>query len=117
MGTIEKKIGLEIRKRRLEKGWTQEALAKDAKISVQTVSILENGKRRGHEVNLKAIADSLGCTETQLSQSESTELNERLMLLGEIAELLPTAPKETLRSFSRVLQKLRASKAESLRKA
>lgn len=55
-------VGNRIRKKREEKGWTQEKLAQRAEISKGFLSDLENGKRNVSSENLLRIANELGAS-------------------------------------------------------
>jgi transcriptional regulator with XRE-family HTH domain len=48
-----------IRKARIKKGWSQNDLAREIRVSAATISLIENGKIRGLPRTIKAIADAL----------------------------------------------------------
>ena len=66
MKTIEQIIGEQIKQRRKRLNMTQAELARVAKVSLQTINILENGKRAAQRGNLEAITKALGCTREDL---------------------------------------------------
>jgi transcriptional regulator with XRE-family HTH domain len=53
-------VGERIKKRRLELGWTQDRLSKEARISKGFLSDIENGKRNISADTLFALATALG---------------------------------------------------------
>lgn len=102
MRTIEKIIGENIRRRRAEMNWSQSDLASAAKISIQTVSILENGKRGAQKKNLKAIADAFKCSEADLMEGFGVP-SSRTFVIGTIAQLLHLADDEELKDINQIL--------------
>lgn len=114
MKTIEKIIGENIARLRNEKGWSQKELAKASKVSIQTISILENGKRRAQRPNLIAIADALGCSESAIAGTEVASRSDQII---EIISKLPSAPDRALKSINRLLQKYASTAAKHERNA
>lgn len=66
-------VGDRIRKRRLEKGWTQEDLGRKAHLSKGFLSDVENGKRKVSAANLLDIALVLGLTLDYLMKGDDGE--------------------------------------------
>ena len=64
-----KKIGLNIRNARKEKGMSQESLALEADLDRSYVGGVERGERNISVVNLKKIADALKVPSSQLLQN------------------------------------------------
>lgn len=54
-----KEIGLTVARLREAKGWSQETLAYESKLSVRTISRIENGKHEGRGGTLRAVAKAL----------------------------------------------------------
>ena len=70
-------IGDRIRDRRLELGWTQDALAQKAGISKSFLSDLENGKRSVGAENLQGIALALNLSLDFLMSGEGASQNNK----------------------------------------
>ena len=66
---IKTKLGLEIRKVRLAKGYSQEKLAEISKLHRTYIGGVERGERNIGIVNLQKIADSLEIKISELFQS------------------------------------------------
>ena len=64
-----KKVGLNIRNARKEKGMSQESLALEADLDRSYVGGVERGERNISVVNLKKIADALKVPSSQLLQN------------------------------------------------
>ena len=52
-------IGKRIRDARIKKGWSQQDLAEEAKISIKTIQRIENNKSEAKEKTLRLIYDAL----------------------------------------------------------
>lgn len=59
-----------LRRRRLEKGWTQADLSAASGISAHAISLLESGKREPRPANIAALARVLGCEPKELMEPE-----------------------------------------------
>ncbi|MCH8323349.1 MAG: helix-turn-helix transcriptional regulator [Proteobacteria bacterium] len=59
---IRKQLGLNIKRLRLEKGWSQEDLSFEAKLHRTYISDIERGKRNPTVTVLEKIAIALGTT-------------------------------------------------------
>ena len=56
---------------RKEKSWKREDLAREAGVSVFTISKIENGERKPRTATLAAICAALGCTPADLLPAEA----------------------------------------------
>ena len=59
-----------LRRRRLEKGWSLEDLARATGLTRQTLGLLERGRREPHPANIAKIAEALGCLPADLMEPE-----------------------------------------------
>ncbi len=62
-------VGLNVRNRRLAKGWTQEQFAERSGFSQQYISGLEQGRRNPTVVSLFELAQALGTDPASLLQA------------------------------------------------
>jgi|GEM_PF-3135737 len=69
-------IGQNIKRIRLEKGITQQALQEATQITIKSLSLIENGHTQIRRSNLKAVAKALGCSVSDLIQLPSTTTKE-----------------------------------------
>lgn len=69
------RIGRNIRKLRLDKGWTQEAFAEAAQISDREVTHIETGRRNVTIETLVSLAGALDVTPGSLMEKDFTEAN------------------------------------------
>jgi transcriptional regulator with XRE-family HTH domain len=58
---IQVRLGRQVRRRRLERGWSQERLAEKADLSVAYVSSVERGLSNPTVRNVEKLAKALGC--------------------------------------------------------
>jgi transcriptional regulator with XRE-family HTH domain len=85
-------IGDRIRDRRLELGWTQDALAQKAGISKSFLSDLENGKRSVGAENLQGIAQALTLSLDFLMSGEgTTQTNKQVQVPASLSAFAQTA--------------------------
>jgi len=66
MADINKRVGLNIRKLREKKGWTQEELAFEAGLHRAYIGQIERGEKNIGLVNLEKIAKALGIRVSEL---------------------------------------------------
>ena len=78
-------LGRAILENRLSKDYSQKNLAEKARVSQEYISMLENGKRKGHQIRtLQRISHSLGMELSELLRyaekimDSETELNVRI---------------------------------------
>lgn len=62
-----KQAGLRLVRLREQRGWNQEELAHEAKLSVKTVSRFENGRHDGRRNTIKRLAEALGVNEQDIT--------------------------------------------------
>jgi len=70
---IYEKVGQNIRKIRLEKGWTQELLSFEAEVNKNYISDLERGARNPTLKILEKIANALGVDIVDLLKEEQAD--------------------------------------------
>ena len=63
---IRKQVGLNVRRIRLEKSWSQEELAFESSLHQTYISGVESGRRNPTIVLVKRIADALGVAPSRL---------------------------------------------------
>lgn len=97
-----KEIGKRIRQARGKSGLTQEEVVSKMelnKVSVSTLSLIENGRRKAHPKTLQTIADALGIS--------VQELRPELAQPAQIAGSQPVSPQELVESKQVSLQEIR----------
>lgn len=62
-------LGMNVRRMRLLRGWTQAAMSADIDVDVRTIQKLEHGQHSAHEATLIKIATAFGCSVRDLFQS------------------------------------------------
>lgn len=85
MKSIGEILGERVRELRLKRGWSQTDLAKNAKVSLQTINRLEKNKQQARGSNLEAIAGALGVTSDELLMEARAD---DLLSISETTELL-----------------------------
>lgn len=104
MNNIKKIIGERIKKLRIEKKLTQDALAEMASLDQRTISHIENG----HSLSMSTLeslvkALNIGTVEFfELNIIDKTDKE----IIKEITKILPTLPSEDLRTYYRILKSL-----------
>ena len=78
MSEIGERLGRRIRELRTQRPerWTQEDVAKRAKISVSFLSMIERGERLAHVETLAALADALGVSLAELFTGTDSQSDE-----------------------------------------
>lgn len=70
-------IGKVIKALRIERGWTQEELARIANVGVNSITSAERGKRRPQKATISGIAYALDTTVEQLEEQAQQQDNDK----------------------------------------
>ena len=111
MESLEKQLGNRIKTLRKLRGWTQENLAEQAKVSVQHVGEIERGDGNPTLQSLERLSKGLGVTVSQLLAVEEPE-QERELLQEQVIDVVKEMPTTELKLLQSVIN---LSKRLSLR--
>lgn len=95
-------LGIKIKKSRLEKNLTQEALAELAKISTPYMGQIERGEKRLSLENFVNIANALNCSTDELLR-QSME-NNNVAQLSEIKQILQNVSSKEAEKITEILK-------------
>jgi transcriptional regulator with XRE-family HTH domain len=99
------RLGQEIRRRRLDLGWTLEQFAEACSVTPNYLGTIEAGRRDVHLTTLVAIARALECTIGDLVAEPETDISEGARELAALYQQAPSEAKEAVHRMLRVLVK------------
>ena len=102
MENLEKALGDRIKTLRKLRGWTQENLAEQAKVSVQHVGEIERGDGNPTLQSLERLSKGLGLTVSQLLAVEEPE-QEKELLQGQVIDVVKEMPTTELKLLQNVI--------------
>ncbi len=102
MESLEKQLGNRIKTLRKLRGWTQENLAEQAKVSVQHVGEIERGDGNPTLQSLERLSKGLGITVSQLLAVEDPG-QETELLRGQVIETVQEMPAAELKLLQGVI--------------
>jgi len=103
MENLNKNLGNRIKTLRKIKGWTQENLAEQAKVSIQHVGEIERGDGNPTLQSLDRLSQGLGITASQLLAVEGPE-QEAEGLREQIFDAVKTMSETELRLLMRIIE-------------
>lgn len=103
MEKLNKNLGNRIKTLRKMKGWTQENLAEQAKVSIQHVGEIERGDGNPTLQSLERLSLGLGVTAAQLLEVEPRDQAVE-MQRGQIIDVVKTMSETELRLLMRIIE-------------
>ncbi|WP_084158777.1 helix-turn-helix domain-containing protein [Solidesulfovibrio alcoholivorans] len=102
MESLEKQLGNRIKSLRKLRGWTQENLAEQAKVSVQHVGEIERGDGNPTLQSLERLSQGFGVTVSQLLAVEEPD-QEAELIRGQVIETVQEMPAVELKLLQGVI--------------